>query len=109
MTERHNRDVKEIRSRLLKSDIHGNTAIGQERLAHGWKVLRPDMVCEREGRGGRTLEILEFSCQYGYVSHEGEALATASEQKKAKYLQLLRPRDVKLGRRTPDEAITGSF
>jgi hypothetical protein len=31
------------------------------------------------------MEILEFSCPYGYVSHERDTLVTACEQKKAKY------------------------
>jgi hypothetical protein len=45
-------------------------------------------MLEREGRGGRALEILEFSWQHGCVCHEQDAVATVSEQKKAKYSDL---------------------
>jgi hypothetical protein len=72
----------------LKSDIHENTNIGQDGLEGGLRALRPDMVFEREGRGGRMLEILEFSCPYGYVSHERDTLAAVYEQKRAKYSEL---------------------
>jgi hypothetical protein len=77
MTERHNRVVRAVKEAMLKfvdenlrSDIHENTAIGQDGLPHGLKSLRPDMMFEREGRVGCSIEILEFLCLYGYVSHE---------------------------------------
>jgi hypothetical protein len=95
MTERHNRVGRVVKEAVLKfvgrnlrSDIHQNTAIGQEGLSDGLKSLRPDMVFEREGRAGRAMEIREFSCPYGYVSHERDTLATVYEQKKAKYSDL---------------------
>jgi hypothetical protein len=92
MIDGHNRLVRVLKEAVLKfvdgnvrSDIHENTAIGQEGLPDGLKSLRPDMVFEREGRAGRAMEILEFSCPYGYVSHERDTLATVYERKKAKY------------------------
>jgi hypothetical protein len=82
MTERRNRVVRVVKEAALKfvdenlkSDIHENTTIRQEGLPDGLKSLRPDMVFEREGRAGRAMEILEFSCPYGYVSHERDTLA----------------------------------
>jgi hypothetical protein len=95
ITERHNRVVKVVKEAVLKFvdenlrlDIHENTTIRQEGLPDGLKSLRPDMVFEREGRAGRVMEILKFSCPYGYVSHERDTLATVCEQKKAKYSDL---------------------
>jgi hypothetical protein len=87
MTKRHNRVVRVVKEAVLKcvdenlrSDIHENTAIGQEGLPDGLKSLRSDMVFEREGRAGRAMEILEFSCPYGYMSRERHTLATVHEQ-----------------------------
>jgi hypothetical protein len=34
------------------------------------------------------MEILKFSCPYGYVSHERDTLATVYQQQKAKYSDL---------------------
>jgi hypothetical protein len=95
MTERHNRVARVVKEAVLKfvdenlrSDIHENTTIAQEGLPDGLRTLRPDIVFEREGNGGRVTEILEFSCPYGYVSHGRDTLATVYEQKKAKYSDL---------------------
>jgi hypothetical protein len=67
MTERPNRVARVVKEAVLKfvdgnlkSDVHENTTIGQDGLEGGLRALRPDMVFEREGRGGRVLEILEF-------------------------------------------------
>jgi hypothetical protein len=46
------------------------------------------MVFEREWRRGRVLEILEFSCPYGYISHERDTVAAVYEQNRAKYCDL---------------------
>jgi hypothetical protein len=68
----------------LRSDIHENTTIEQEGLPDEVRALRPDMVFEREVRGQRIPKILEFSCPYGYISHDKDILTTVYEQKKAK-------------------------
>jgi hypothetical protein len=68
----------------LRSNIHENTPIAVEKLPDGLRPLRPDIVFEREGKGGRVTEILEFSSPYGYMSHGGDILEIVSEQHTAK-------------------------
>jgi hypothetical protein len=95
MTERHNRVVRVVKEAVLKfidenlrSDIHENATVRQEGLPDGLKSLKPDRVFEKEGRAGRVMEILEFSCPFGDVSHERDTLATVHGQQKAKYSDL---------------------
>jgi hypothetical protein len=95
MTERQNRIVRVVKEAVLtfvdenlRSDIHENTIIRHEGLPGGLRTLRPDMVFEREGRAGRAMEILEFSCRYGHVSRERHTLAAVYEQEKVKYSDL---------------------
>jgi hypothetical protein len=72
----------------LRSDIRENTTLTHEELPEVLRALRPDMVFEREGKKGRVIEILEFSCPYGYISHGQDTLAKVYEQKKGKYREL---------------------
>jgi hypothetical protein len=39
-------------------------------------------------KGGPITEIIEVSCQYGYISHEADTLNRAFEEKNAKYRDL---------------------
>jgi hypothetical protein len=95
MTERHNRVARLLKEAVLKfmgenlsSDIHENTTVADERLPDGLRTLRPDIVFEREGKGGRVTEILEFSSLYGHMSHSQNTLETVNERKKVKYSDL---------------------
>jgi hypothetical protein len=95
MTQRHNRVAKVVREAVLKfvagdlkSDIHENTAIQVDGLPEGLRALRPDIVFERDGRGRRMMEILEFSCPYGHMSRGRDTLAAVYEAKKSKYTEL---------------------
>jgi hypothetical protein len=57
------------------------------------------MVFVREGRKGNVLEMLEFSCPYGYISHERNSMKKAYEGKIDKYTPLaedIAARDIKV-------------
>jgi hypothetical protein len=95
MTQRHNRVARTVKEAVLKfidknlkSDIHENATIAEEGLPGRLRTLRPDITFEREGKGGRVIEILEFSCPYDYMSHGRDTLASIYEQKKNKYSEL---------------------
>jgi hypothetical protein len=88
--------IEKFVSRDLRSKIHENETIHQEQLSEGLKNLTTDMVFERrtekQGRQAARaaeaaaeagaeavqameshetgmIEIVEFSCPYGYISH----------------------------------------
>jgi hypothetical protein len=95
MTERHNQVAKVVREAVIKyvgqdlrSDITENQPIQEEGLAQHLAAKRPDMFFERQTRRGKVLEILEFSCPYGYISHDQATLETVYTQKTAKYQEL---------------------
>jgi hypothetical protein len=79
MTERHNdlsKVVKETIAQLIGEQmpfqrIRDNQTIDVQGLSDGLASLRPDLVFETEIDGIRRMEIMEFSCPYGY-EHEGE-------------------------------------
>jgi hypothetical protein len=48
------------------------------------------MAFERQENSRRVIEIIEFSCPYGYVMRERDALKQVFEQKRPKYAQLMR-------------------
>ena len=99
MTKRHNRLAEVVRKAVIKfvqndlqSAILENSRIEQEGLQHELQVLRPDMIFERQmkvPRRGREvedhevkmMEILEFSCPYGHISHGQDSLERAYEEK----------------------------
>jgi ribosomal protein L27 len=125
MTKRHNSLAEVVRKALIRfvgpdmrSEIRENQGVGQEDLPGELNRQRPDMTLERRsydqrrrrgragaeaeaGEGGgeqRTLEILEFSCPYGCISHGKNTLEKVYEEKEAKYEELareLRPDDKK--------------
>jgi hypothetical protein len=86
MTVRQNRVAAVVKEAIIKfaskdlrSDIVENAQVQQEGLAEHLQILRPDMVFERQTRGNREagekgLDILEFSCPYGYISREMNTL-----------------------------------
>jgi hypothetical protein len=96
----------------MRSEIRENQGVGQEDLPGELNRQRPDMTVERRsydrrrrrgregagngtgekegGREQRIIEILEFSCPYGYISHGRNTLEKVYEEKKAKYEALAR-------------------
>jgi hypothetical protein len=118
MTKRHNQLANVVRkavetflSKDLRSEIQENEQIDRLDLSDEVRKLRPDMVFERSqsstGRrpqrhrdgeeGGnearemiehKTMEIIEFSCPYGYVSERRDSLRQVDEKKKMKYAGL---------------------
>jgi hypothetical protein len=116
MTKRHNRLANVVRRGIerflideLRSQIQENTEIGIEELPEHLRRQRPDMVFERrrvrnraagevrfyrnEGeqfQEERILEIIEFSCPYGYKSRGKDTLEKVYEEKKRKYMELAR-------------------
>ena len=116
MTRRHNKLANVVRRGIegflandLRSEIQENEEIRQEGLPDEMRRLRPDMVFERKrvqsGTGIRfyaerdearlqeeekVIEILEFSCPYGYVSRGRNTLERVYEEKKRKYTELAR-------------------
>jgi hypothetical protein len=48
------------------------------------------MGFERQTRRGKVLEILEFSCPYGYSSHDEDTLRTVYTRQTEKYQELAR-------------------
>jgi hypothetical protein len=61
-----------------------------EDLSEERQNLRPDMAFERQEGSRRVIEVIEFSCQYGYVTREENTLKHVFEQKRRKYAQLMR-------------------
>jgi hypothetical protein len=117
MTKRHNglaavvrKAIEKFVSRDLRSEIRENEAIREERLSEALRNQRPDIVFERRAenqgrqeRQGRQaaereeevgreetkmIEIIEFSCPYGYISHGRDSLIKVYEEKKRKYAEL---------------------
>jgi hypothetical protein len=114
MTKRHNMLASVVRKGIdiflvndLRSAIQENEAIREEGLSDEMRRMRPDMVFgrrraravaavkfyadEAERRNEeKAIEILEFSCPYGYVSHGRNTLEKEYEEKKRKYTELAR-------------------
>jgi hypothetical protein len=114
MTRRHNKLANVVRRGIetfvandLRSAIQENERIGLDDLPEDLRGLRPDMVFERrrtrrvgklewytEGREEelrneeKIIEIIEFSCPYGYISRGRDALERAYDEKKRKYMEL---------------------
>jgi hypothetical protein len=87
--------------------LEENEEVGQDGLPEEMRRMRPDMVFERRrvrprdticfhaardeadlANEEKTLEIVEFSCPYGYVSRGRKTLERVYEEKKEKYLDL---------------------
>jgi hypothetical protein len=113
MTKRHNRLASVVRKAIveylrieLRSGIQENEEIRQEELSEGLQNLRPDIVFERrtvrglsaphiddqeertETNKGQMIEILEFSCSHGHISHGSDSLQRVYTEKKRKYTDL---------------------
>jgi hypothetical protein len=89
MTERHNRLVRCVKNQLEKhipekidGQIHENTPIPADGLSDETRNLRPDVWFFRQYRHGKVLEILEFSCPYGYKIEEITSLKKVYKHKK---------------------------
>jgi hypothetical protein len=50
--------------------------------------LRPDLVFRRRENQREVIEIIEFSCPYGYVTQGENGLKRVFERKQRKYRQL---------------------
>jgi hypothetical protein len=102
----------------IRSMIQENEEIRQDGLRDDSRRLRPDMMFERRSRSQRNrrgrrrrdeddreaqrdqgevadvanelkvMEILGFSCPYGYISHGRDSLERTYEEKKRKYAEL---------------------
>jgi hypothetical protein len=114
MTKRHNKLANVVRRGIekfiandLRSEIRENENIEEENLPEDLQRLRPDMVFERRrirpigetslyaerqdaevGNEERIIEMIEFSCPYGYISRGQDTLKRVYEEKKRKYQRL---------------------
>jgi hypothetical protein len=57
-------------------------------LSEATRNLRSDMAFERQEGSRRVIEVIKFSCPYGYITREGSMLKHVFEQKRHKYAQL---------------------
>jgi uncharacterized C2H2 Zn-finger protein len=95
MTERHNKIGKVVRDaigklRSLEGAIHENTPVPIPGLNGEVANLRPDMTFIQRIREDQVVEIIEFTCPYGYMSRGRMTLERAYEQKRHKYEALAR-------------------
>jgi hypothetical protein len=95
MTDRHNRVARCVKRSIetlipgdLSGQIYENTPIQIEGLSDDSKNLRPDMWFYRREDEVEILEILEFSCPYGYIKDNECTLLTCFEKKSRKYQSL---------------------
>jgi hypothetical protein len=109
------KEVIKYVNRDLRSEIQQNVAINIDGLSDEVRNLRPDMIFERrrlenrvnQGRRDREIrtregiestgretddtkmmEIIEFSCPYGYIAHGRNKLEQVYEEKQRKYEEL---------------------
>jgi hypothetical protein len=107
MTQRHNALASIVRQAInkhlerdIRSDIRDNKTLNEQRPSEANRDLRPDLVFERreqarerqaeggQANGETTLELIEFSCPYGRISHGRNTLEFTYRQKKEKYASL---------------------
>jgi hypothetical protein len=95
MTDRHNRLVRCVRKAIEKDvandligEIHENTSIQIAGLSPESSRLRPDMWFIRRYNNKRILEILEFSCPFGYIEDGESSLKRTFDYKLNKYQHL---------------------
>jgi hypothetical protein len=95
MTKRHNQLAGIVRRAIVEwvagdvtSDIRENTAIPEDGLSQEVRDLRPDLAFTRRENQREMVEIIDFSCPYGYMTQGENALKRAFEQKQRKYRQL---------------------
>jgi hypothetical protein len=72
----------------ITSEIRENTTILEDGLSQEIRDLRPNLVFRRRESQREMIEIIEFSCPYGYMTQGENALKCVFEQKQPKYRQL---------------------
>jgi hypothetical protein len=95
MTDRHNRLARCIRRSIenliptsIVGQIHENTPIQIDGLSEDCRKLKPDIWFYRKEDEAEVLEILEFSCPFGYLKDNKCTLLTCFEKKSRKYQNL---------------------
>jgi hypothetical protein len=95
MTKRHNQLAGIVRRAIVEwvagdvtSEIRENTTIPDDGISQEVRDLRPDLVFTRRENQREVIEIIEFSCPYGYMTQGEKALKRVFEQKQRKYRQL---------------------
>jgi hypothetical protein len=95
MTQRHNKLAGVVRRAIedliavdLQGEIRENTDVPIENLSAESRNLRPDIVFLRRENEHELWEIIEFSCPYGYMTHERNTLEHTFQQKIQKYARL---------------------
>jgi hypothetical protein len=71
----------------VTSEIRENTTIPEDSPSREVRDLRPDLVFTRRENQREMIEIIEFSCPYGYMTQGENALKHVFEQKQRKYRQ----------------------
>jgi hypothetical protein len=90
MTERHNKVVKVVYDEIshmanLTSNIAANTVMGIEGLSPEVAQQRPDLVFSQQDGNSETIDILEFSCPFGYRTHDKISIEEVYKEKDRKY------------------------
>jgi hypothetical protein len=101
MTERHNALSKLIKGALyeqlgnqITDGIHDNVTLGMEELPEELRRQKPDLSFSSNIGGVPRIELIEFSCPYGYVSQPDEqgncvnSMERAYRKKHRKYAPL---------------------
>jgi hypothetical protein len=95
MTDRHNNIGKVVynaiqKLRTIEGGVHQNTPTPIDGLDQEVASLRPDMIFIQRVGEDQVVEIVEFTCPYGYMSRGRMTLERAYEQKRHKYEALAR-------------------
>jgi hypothetical protein len=72
----------------VTSEIRENTTVLEDGLSQEVRYLRPDLVFRRRENQREMIEIIDFSCPYGYMTQGENALKRVFEQKQRKHRQL---------------------
>jgi hypothetical protein len=72
----------------VTSKIRENTTIPEDGLSQEVRDLRPDLMFRRRENQREMIEIIEFSCPYGYIAQGENPLKRVFEQKQRKFRQL---------------------
>jgi hypothetical protein len=91
MTKWHNQFAGIVRRAIVEwaagdvtSDIRENATIPEDGRSQEVRDLRPDLVFRRRENQREMVEIIEFSCPYGYMTQGENALKRVFEQKRHK-------------------------
>jgi hypothetical protein len=95
MTKRHNQLAGIIRRAIVEwvagdvtSEIRENTTILEDDLSQEVRDLSQDLVFTRRENQREVIEIIKFSCPYGYMTQGENTLKRVFEQKQRNYRQL---------------------